>query len=116
MTDSTIHHDKHVSLLAQLGRHVKDNRTHLFNEPASAFATRVSSFNGANLTESDVCRIEAGDGTMPLSSWLSVWQIFQSADKVVSATKSDASLFLASAQRNRLSEADVKQHTPKGHQ
>jgi hypothetical protein len=105
--------DKHNSLLKKLGTYIKEQRVKVFQENTEQFSQRIQPFSANPLSSDDIRRMELGDGSLPLSSWLSAWQLMQVSDKIVEASKSDTALFLASAERMNLTEADIQKLTPK---
>lgn len=109
----TILQDKHNSLLKKLGTFIKEQRVKVFQETPEQFSQRLTPFSITPITGDDVRHMEHGDGTIPINSWLSAWQLMQVSDKIVEASKSDTALFLASAERMNLTEANIKTLTPK---
>jgi hypothetical protein len=107
--------DKHISLLKKLGMFVQEQRIKVFQDSEVEFATRLNKychsddlFHAHHITE-----MESGNNKLPLCFWLFTWQLMQVADKVVDASKSDNSLFLASAKRMNLSSDDILIKAPK---
>lgn len=105
--------DKHHALLKRLGTYVQEQRVKVFQEDHEQFSKRLAPFSPGPISSHDVSRMEQGDGSIPLSLWLSAWQLMHVSDKIVDASKADTALFLAASERMNLSEADVRSQTPK---
>jgi hypothetical protein len=107
--------DKHISLLKKLGAFVQEQRVKVFQESEADFANRLNKYcHSDNLFQANhITDMESGNNKLPLCFWLFTWQLMQVADKVVDASKSDTSLFLASAKRMNLSSDDVLIKAPK---
>lgn len=106
-------HDKHLASLEKMGENIQEQRIKVFNESTEDFAKRMNSIYNGNFSSDDVILMENGDGEVSIHTWLTAWQLMHVDDKIISASKSEASLFLARAKTICLEESYIASKTPK---
>lgn len=91
------HQERRLHLLEKLGLHLRGQRQAVFCETPDQFALRFERFGYDGASAALVVAMETGQPEVNMDAWMAAWQIMQVADAVVTASKSDAALFLAAA-------------------
>lgn len=104
---------KNSLLIKKLGLHIQEQRIKVFHNNYEQLCEKMSSFTDHPIAPHDIKQLESGDGSIPIAIWMAAWQLMQVGEKIVDSSKVDTALFLASAAKLNLSEADILLKTPK---